>query len=41
MDKMRINMGNQLVDLTRAISVGQKYLDDFLSDNQISESFYK
>ena len=38
---MRTNMGNQLKDLTKAVSMGQKYLDDFVSNNQISEAFYK
>ena len=41
MDQMRTNMGNQLKDLTKAVSMGQKYLDDFVSNNQISEAFYK
>ena len=40
-NQMRNNMGSQLTDLTQAVSVGQKYLDDFVQDNQISESFYK
>ena len=41
MAKMRGNMGKQLKDLTQAVAVGQKYLDEFVSDNQISEAFYK
>ena len=41
MAKMRGNMGKQLKDLTQAVAAGQKYLDEFVSDNQISEAFYK
>ena len=41
MAKMRGNMGKQLNDLTQAVAAGQKYLDEFVSDNQISEAFYK
>ncbi len=41
MNAMNRNLGEQMTLLIQAIGVGQQYLDNFVQDNKISESFYK